>query len=75
MSYLDGGSFSGNQTAPDSNGTGYPKIYYRGRRILDAVLDSLLSAQGMSAATDVVLSGVSTHPPIQPPSFIRRVHI
>jgi hypothetical protein len=59
VNYLDGGSFSGNQSVPDSNGTGAPKIYYRGRRILDAVLDSLLTTQGMGAATDVVLSGCS----------------
>ena len=60
VNYLDGGSFSGNQSTPDSvNGTGSTKIYYRGRRILDAVLDSLLTTQGMASATDVVLSGCS----------------
>ncbi len=59
VNYLDGGSFSGNQSKPDQNSTGSSKIYYRGRRILDAVLDSLLTTQGMDGATDVVLSGCS----------------
>merc|ERR1712166_801777 len=57
VSYLDGGSFSGNQSKPDK--VGNQTIYYRGRVILDAVLDDLLIERGMQHATDVVLSGCS----------------
>jgi len=35
------------------------KLWYRGRNILDAVLDDLLARRGLEQATDVVLSGCS----------------
>ena len=35
------------------------KLWYRGRNILDAVLDDLLARRGLKQATDVVLSGCS----------------
>ena len=34
-------------------------LHFRGRAILDAQIDSLLHAQGMSTATDIVVSGCS----------------
>ena len=56
--YVDGGSFSGNRSQPvlDSKGN---RMYFRGKRILRAVLLDLLSARGMHSATEVVLTGCS----------------
>jgi hypothetical protein len=56
--YCDGASFSGDRDAPLMVG-GTP-IYFRGKRVLDALLDELLSpAFGMGSATDVLLAGGS----------------
>ena len=55
--YCDGGSFSGDKSEPiDVNGT---KLFFRGRRILDAVLDFLKVDHGLAMATEVLLSGGS----------------
>ncbi|EGD72141.1 hypothetical protein PTSG_00161 [Salpingoeca rosetta] len=55
-SYCDGNSFSGNRDEPIVvNGD---KVYFRGHRIVDAVLKSLM-AKGLSSATDVLLTGCS----------------
>jgi len=55
--YCDGASFSGN------NDTVQPymdvNLYFRGARILTAVINDLLDNQGLNAATDVVISGCS----------------
>ena len=58
--YLDGGSFAGTGQGAqhDDEHDDGQKLYYRGRNILDAVLDDLL-AKGLDKATDVVLSGCS----------------
>jgi hypothetical protein len=55
--YCDGASFSGNADAV-SNTTGTP-LYFRGKRVLDALLDALLDDHGLGSATDVLLSGGS----------------
>ena len=55
--YCDGASFSGDADAV-SNTTGTP-LYFRGKRVLDALLDALLDEHGLSTATDVLLSGGS----------------
>ena len=58
--YCDGTSFSGDHTEPmpvgDAAGS---KVYFRGRRILEAHIAHLLGPRGMAAATSVVLSGHS----------------
>lgn len=55
--YCDGGSFTGDRTAPvDVNGT---TLYFRGKRVLDALLDYLMLNHGLSQATEVLLSGGS----------------
>ena len=58
--YCDGTSWTGNVDDPISvyNGTAgkYETIYYRGRRLLDALIDHLLQTQGVDEA-DVVLYG------------------
>jgi hypothetical protein len=62
----DGGSFSGNRSAPvntsgvatRTNMGSSPPLYYRGRSILDSVIDALLG-MGVGNATDVVIGGGS----------------
>jgi len=55
--YCDGGSFSGNnETVATYNGT---KLYYRGKRVREAVYDSLLTKHDFVSTTDVVISGCS----------------
>jgi hypothetical protein len=55
--YCDGSSFTGDVWAPVS--TGKSTIYYRGRRILDALFDELLATHGLNAATELLFSGCS----------------
>ena len=57
LPYLDGGSQVGDLAAPVA--VGGQTIYYRGARIHRATVETLLAAEGLSAATDVVLSGGS----------------
>jgi len=59
--YCDGASFSGDKTEPFmyNTSTGTQPLYFRGRRVLDAVLDTLLAEHGLDQATDVLLSGGS----------------
>ena len=60
--YCDGGSWSGNAAAPVTakpNATAAAQtIYYRGRPLLDALYDHLLSA-GLSSASELLFSGCS----------------
>ena len=54
--YCDGASFTGDREKPlEFNDT---LLYFRGRRILDALLDELLQ-RGMDKASDIILSGTS----------------
>ena len=53
--YCDGGSWTGNSTPKQVGGK---TIYYRGRPLLDALLDDLLG-KGLSGATDLLWSGCS----------------
>eukprot|EP00929_Paragymnodinium_shiwhaense_P009220 TRINITY_DN113303_c0_g1_i1.p1 TRINITY_DN113303_c0_g1~~TRINITY_DN113303_c0_g1_i1.p1 ORF type:complete len:464 (-),score=47.79 TRINITY_DN113303_c0_g1_i1:219-1436(-) len=56
LRYCDGNSFSGNREEPvEVHGK---QLYFRGRRILDAVLDTLFT-MGLKEATNVMLTGVS----------------
>ena len=57
MPYCDGGSFSGNNETITTY-KGKP-LYYVGKRVREAVYDSLLQHQNLRAATDVVISGCS----------------
>ena len=54
--YCDGGSWTGNVSAPVR--VGNATIYYRGRRLLDALLDDLL-ARGLATADEFLFSGCS----------------
>merc|ERR1712087_968185 len=57
LRYCDGGSFSGdNATTTEYSGK---TLYFRGHRVLHAMMDDLLNNQGLSKATDVVISGCS----------------
>ena len=57
LRYCDGGSFSGNNdTVATYKGR---KLYFRGKRVREATLDSLRQKHGLGAATDVVISGCS----------------
>jgi len=57
LRYCDGGSFSGNNEVPASykNAT----LYFRGKRLREAMYTSLLKEHGLGQATDVVVSGCS----------------
>ena len=62
LPYLDGGSQTGDLDAPVVVPLGGGKtrtIYYRGRRIHDATVATLLAREGLSSATDVIYSGGS----------------
>ena len=56
MNYCDGGSFAGHVAEPVS--VGGQSLYLRGRDILDATIDELLSS-GMVDAKEVILKGCS----------------
>jgi len=57
MQYCDGGSFSGNnETVTTYQGT---PLYFRGKRVREAVYDSLIATASLANATDVVISGCS----------------
>ena len=52
-----GASFSGNnETTVTVNNV---VLHFRGKRILDAIADDLLTGKGMAGASDVVVSGCS----------------
>ena len=58
MWYCDGGSFTGD--AAEAVVVNGKKIYFRGKRVLDALLDFLaLPKYGLSHATEVLVSGGS----------------
>jgi hypothetical protein len=55
--YCDGGSFTGDRTEPlDFDGQ---KLYFRGKRNLDAVLRYLRRDHNLNAATEILLAGGS----------------
>jgi len=56
--YCDGGSWLGNVSAPIKTQSG-STIYYRGRLLLDAMIDNLLGVQGMSNAKYLLYGGCS----------------
>jgi hypothetical protein len=51
--YCDGSSLTSYREAPLGG------LHYRGRPILDGVVNELLHTHGMKSATDVILSGTS----------------
>jgi hypothetical protein len=62
IGYCDGMSFAGNLSIPLENAHGgqpSPKLHFRGRANLDAVLDSLIESRGLAQATKVVFAGDS----------------
>lgn len=54
--YCDGSSFAGNSEITSSNGM---KIYFKGRSIRDAVIQSLIFEHGMHNASFVIIAGCS----------------
>ena len=57
LTYCDGNSFAGNLDAPITvNNT---QLYFRGKRVMDAILETLVESYGFGAATHVLLSGCS----------------
>ena len=59
IKYCDGSSHSSNATEPEYGGVKVPQMWHRGRPNLAAQISHLLSAAGMSNASDVILSGGS----------------
>jgi len=60
--YCDGNSFTGDRAEPlkvTGPGGAERALYFRGRRILDAVLDTLLDHMGLASAETVLLAGCS----------------
>lgn len=57
VQYCDGASFSGDVSEPQKTNDG-KLLFFRGRRILDAVLASLLQ-RGLNSSTHLILSGSS----------------
>jgi hypothetical protein len=55
MAYCDGNSFSGNRDAPVMVGS--KPLYFRGRRIIDAVVAYLMENHNLGAAENVLLTG------------------
>lgn len=53
--YCDGSSWTGNTSQAVSGTT----VYYRGRRLLDAMLEHLLVEEGMNKATELLYGGCS----------------
>ena len=59
VSYCDGASYAGDVEEPrTANGTASP-VYYRGKRIVDAVIQTLVADFGLGSATEVLLTGDS----------------
>ena len=57
--YCDGASFAGDMEEPQTaNGTASP-VYYRGKRIVDAVIQTLVADFGLGSASEVLLTGSS----------------
>ena len=63
LPYLDGGSQVGNLASPlsvpNTLGTANTTVFYRGALIHRATVETFLASEGLSSATDVVLSGGS----------------
>lgn len=57
VKYCCGGSFTGDVEGPIA--VGNATIYYRGRRILDGLLDELFGARGLADTTELLFSGCS----------------
>lgn len=57
--YCDGASFSGNRDEPYVYKKTNQTLYFRGARVLDAMLDTLIQDHGLGKATDVLVSGGS----------------
>jgi hypothetical protein len=57
--YCDGASFSGNKDEPHHYAPTNQTLYFRGARVIDAMLDTLIADHGLGKATDVLLAGGS----------------
>jgi hypothetical protein len=59
MKYCDGSSFTGDVAGAVAVAGTTKKIYYRGRRILDAMFEELLALRGLGTATELLFAGCS----------------
>ena len=57
VEYCDGTSYTSERANPVKTAKG--TIYYRGKRVLDALIEDWLLKEGMGDATEVVMSGTS----------------
>ena len=57
--YCDGASFSGDRTAPYHHKSTNQTLYFRGRRVLELLIDELIERRGLGDATDVLVAGGS----------------
>jgi hypothetical protein len=57
--YCDGASFSGDAEKPYHHSSTNQTLFFRGKRILDLLLDELIEEHGLGRATDVLVSGGS----------------
>lgn len=57
--YCDGASFSGSVDKPVASNKTNDVVYFRGKDIMDAVYDTLLSTYRMDGAEDVIITGSS----------------
>ncbi len=58
LAYCDGASFSGDQDSPHHYNSSL-SLHFRGRSILDGVLDALFARHGLGQAREVLLKGCS----------------
>ena len=59
MYYCDGASFSGDNAQPYVYAKTNQTLYFRGKRVLGALLDTLVKKHGLGSASQVLLSGGS----------------
>uniref|UniRef100_A0A7S0B1M2 EF-hand domain-containing protein n=1 Tax=Pyrodinium bahamense TaxID=73915 RepID=A0A7S0B1M2_9DINO len=62
VAYCDGASYTGDREQPlqvRNNSGAVRPVYFRGKRILDAVLDTLLTSFGLDLAEQVLFAGCS----------------
>ena len=57
--YCDGSSWTGNVEGPVMAASGSQEVFYRGRRLFDALVTDLLSMRGLDAADVLIYGGCS----------------
>eukprot|EP00038_Savillea_parva_P009105 m.181293 g.181293 ORF g.181293 m.181293 type:complete len:413 (-) comp15219_c0_seq1:237-1475(-) len=57
--YCDGASFSGDKTEPYYYAKTNQTLYFRGKRVMDAMIETLMTEHGLDTAEEVLVSGGS----------------